>query len=153
MKKNKVVIISHYHFLYKSESENSVSFWFCSVSSYQIEVQFCFISQKMNLILSHLTEKKFDLISLKLLSLSVSFHFMKKNLILFHLMKIKSDFVSSHWKKIWFCLISQKKNLVLFHFIKKKLILSHLTKKKSCLILILSRIRIRTGQKILISII
>src|SRR5207247_5749998 len=54
----------------------------------------------MNLILSHLTEKKFDLISLKLLSSSISSHFTKKNLILSHLMKIKSDSVSSHQKKI-----------------------------------------------------
>ena len=98
VKEDKVVIISCYHFLCKSESENSVSFWFCSVSSHQIEVQFCLISQKMNLILSHLIEKKFDLISLKLLSFSVSSHFMKK----------KSDSVSSHENKIWFCLISWK---------------------------------------------
>src|SRR5216117_868522 len=54
----------------------------------------------MNLILFHLTEKKFDLISLRLLSSSVSSHLMKKNLILSHLMKIKSDSVSSHQKKI-----------------------------------------------------
>src|SRR5438034_9768120 len=54
----------------------------------------------MNLILFHFIEKKFHLISLRLLSFSVSFHFMKKNLILFHLMKIKSDSVSSHQKKI-----------------------------------------------------
>src|SRR5216117_960722 len=54
----------------------------------------------MNLVLSHLTEKKFDLISLRLLSSSVSSHLMKKNLILSHLMKIKSDSVSSHQKKI-----------------------------------------------------
>src|SRR5437762_13067501 len=57
----------------------------------------------MNLVLSHLIEKKFNLISLKLLSSSVSSHFMKKNLILFHLMKIKSDSVSSHQKKILSC--------------------------------------------------
>ena len=54
----------------------------------------------MNLILSHLTEKKFDLISLRLLSSSVPSHLMKKNLILFHLMKIKSGSVSFHQKKI-----------------------------------------------------
>src|SRR5438034_11563216 len=54
----------------------------------------------MNLILFHFTEKKFDFISLKLLSSSVSSHLMKKNLILFHFMKIKSDSVSSHQKKI-----------------------------------------------------
>ena len=106
MKKDKIIIISHYYFLCKSESENSVSFWFCSISSHQIKVQFCFISWKMNLILFHFTEKKFDFISLRLLSSSVSFHFMKKNLILSHLMKIKSDSVSFHWKK----------NLILFWF-------------------------------------
>jgi len=38
VKKDKIIIISHYHFLCKSESENSVSSQFCSVSSYQIEV-------------------------------------------------------------------------------------------------------------------
>ena len=38
VKKDKVIIISHYHFLCKLESENSVSFWFCSVSFHQIEV-------------------------------------------------------------------------------------------------------------------
>ena len=103
VKKDKVVIISHYHFLCKSESGNSVSSQFCSVSFYQIEVWFCFISWKMNLILSHFTEKKFDLISLRLLSSSVSSHLMKKNSVLFHLMKIKSDSVSFHWKKISFC--------------------------------------------------
>jgi len=65
-------------------------------------------------------------------------------------MKIKSDSVSSHWKKIWFCLISQKKNLILSHLIKKKLILFHFTKKKSHSVLILSQVRIRTEQKILI---
>src|SRR5437762_5984788 len=54
----------------------------------------------MNLILSHLTEKKFDFISLRLLSSSVSSHLMKKNLVLSHLMKIKSDSVSFHQKKI-----------------------------------------------------
>src|SRR5947207_7457274 len=54
----------------------------------------------MNLILFHLTEKKFDLISLRLFSSSVSFHLMKKNLVLFHLMKIKSGSVSFHQKKI-----------------------------------------------------
>ena len=90
MKEDKVVIISCYHFLCKSESENSVSFWFCSVSFHQIEVWFCLISQKMNLVLSHFTEKKFDLISLRLLSSSVSSHFTKKNLILFHSIKKKS---------------------------------------------------------------
>ena len=54
----------------------------------------------MNLILSHLTKKKFDLISLKLFSSSVSSHLMKKNSVLSYLMKIKSDSVSSHQKKI-----------------------------------------------------
>ena len=103
VKEDKIIIISHYHFLCKSESENSVSFWFCFISSHQIKVQFCLISWKMNLILSHLTEKKFDFISLKLLSFSVSFHFMKKNPVLFHFMKIKSDSVLSHQKKISFC--------------------------------------------------
>ena len=103
MKKDKFVIISCYHFLCKSESENSVSSWFYSISFHQIEVWFCLISWKMNLVLSHLTEKKFDLILLKLLSFSVSSHFMKKNPILFHLMKIKSDSVSFYWKKILFC--------------------------------------------------
>ena len=62
----------------------------------------------------------------------------------------KSGSVPSHKKKIWFCLISQKKNLVLSHLIKKKLILFHLTKKKSCSVLVLFQIRIRTGQKILV---
>ena len=57
----------------------------------------------MNLILSHLIEKKFDLISLKLLSSSVSFHLTKKNPVLSHLMKIKSGSVSSHQKKILSC--------------------------------------------------
>src|SRR2546429_228771 len=44
----------------------------------------------MNLILFHLTEKKFDLISLRLFSSSVSSHLMKKNLILSHFIKKKS---------------------------------------------------------------
>ena len=47
----------------------------------------------MNLILFHLTEKKFDFISLRLFSFSVSSHLMKK----------KSSSVSSHWKKISSC--------------------------------------------------
>ena len=106
VKKDKIVIISCYHFLYKSESENSVSSWFYSVSSHQIEVWFCLISWKMNLILSYFTEKKFDLISLKLLLFFVSSHFTKKFPVLSHFMKIKSDSVSSHWKKISFCLDS-----------------------------------------------
>ena len=41
----------------------------------------------------------------------------------------------------------------MFHFIKKKLILSHLTKKKSHLILILTWNRIGPGQKILVLVI
>jgi len=90
VKEDKVIIISCYHFLCKSESENSVSSQFCSVSSHQIEVQFCLISWKMNLILSHFTEKKFDFISLRLLSSSVSSHLMKKNLVLSHLTEKKS---------------------------------------------------------------
>src|SRR5947207_13126824 len=44
----------------------------------------------MNLILSHLTEKKFDFISLRLLSSSISSHFTKKNPILSHLTEKKS---------------------------------------------------------------
>ena len=47
----------------------------------------------MNLIRFHFTEKKFDFISLKLLSSSVSSHLMKKNLILSHFIKKK---ISSH---------------------------------------------------------
>src|SRR5437762_7998310 len=57
----------------------------------------------MNLILSHLIEKKFDFISLRLLSFFVSSHLMKKNPVLSHFMKIKSDSVSFHQKKILFC--------------------------------------------------
>ena len=34
VKEDKVIIISHYYFLCKSESENSVSFWFYFVSSH-----------------------------------------------------------------------------------------------------------------------
>ena len=77
--------------------------------------------------------QKFDSISLRLLSFSVSFHFMKKNPVLFHLTKKKSDsvssykkkfsFVSSHWKKIWFCFISSKKNWFCLISSKKNLIL------------------------------
>ena len=63
----------------------------------------------------------------------------------------KSNSVSFHKKKIWFCLISWKKNLILSHLIKKKLILSHFIKKKSHSVLILSQVRIRTEQEILIS--
>ena len=44
----------------------------------------------MNLILFHLTEKKFDLISLRLLPPSVSSHLMKKNLVLSHPTEKKS---------------------------------------------------------------
>ena len=44
----------------------------------------------MNLILSHPTEKKFDLISLRLLSSSVSSHPTKKNPVLSHPIKKKS---------------------------------------------------------------
>src|SRR5436189_220771 len=80
-----------------------------SVSFHQIEVQFCLISQKMNLILFHFTKKKFDFISLKLFSFSVSFHFTKKNPVLSHFMKIKSDSVSFHQKKISFCSDSDSK--------------------------------------------
>ena len=98
MRDDKIVIISHYHFLCtilflcKSESGNSVSFWarhdlFCLISSKKI--WFCFISQNKNSVLSHL-------------------------------MKNESGSVSFHWKKIWFCLISSKKNLVLSHFTEKK---------------------------------
>ena len=93
VKEDRVIIISCYHFLCKSESENSVSFQFCFVSFHQIEVWFCLISQKMNLVLFHLTEKKFEFISLKLLSFSVSFHLMKKNSVLFHLTEKKSHLI------------------------------------------------------------
>src|SRR5204863_9360732 len=82
MKEDKVVIISCYYFLYKSESENSVSFQFCFVSFHQIRIQFCLISQKMNLILSYFMKKK--------LILS---HLIKKKLILSHFIKKKSHSV------------------------------------------------------------
>ena len=54
----------------------------------------------MNLILSHFTEKKFDFISLKLLSFSISFHLMKKKSDSVSSHQKKTDSVSSHQKKI-----------------------------------------------------
>ena len=90
MKEDRIIIISHYHFLCKSESENPVSAQSCSVSFHQIEVQFCLIPQKMNLVLSHPTEKKFGPISLRLLSSSVPSHLMKKNPVLSHPIEKKS---------------------------------------------------------------
>ena len=83
MKKDKIIIISHYHFLCKSESENSVSFWFCSVSFHQIEVQFCLISWKMNLILFHFTEKRFSSVSSHQKKIWFCLISQKKNLISF----------------------------------------------------------------------
>src|SRR5204863_332260 len=47
----------------------------------------------MNLVLSHLTEKKFDLISLRLLPSPVSSHLMKKNPVLSHPIKKKSHLI------------------------------------------------------------
>ena len=62
MRDDKIIIISHYYFLYtilflcKSESENFISFWAKHDS-------FCLISLKKNLILFHFTEKKSDSVS------------------------------------------------------------------------------------------
>ena len=139
MRDDKIIIISHYHFLCtilflcKSEPGNLISFW----TRHDL---FCFISSKRNLILSHLIKKESDSVSSHKIRIQFCLISWKMNLILSHLTEKKSDSVSSHQKKILFCLISSKKNLIL----------SHLTEKNSYLILILTQNRIRSEQEILI---
>ena len=115
MRDDKIIIISHYHFLCtilflcKSESENLVLFWARHDS-------FCFISSKRNLILFHFTKKKSDSVSFYKIRIQFYLISWKMNLILSHLTEKKFNSVSFHQKKIWFCLILQKKNLVSFWF-------------------------------------
>ena len=96
-------------FLYKSESENLVSFW----ARHDL---FCLISSKRNLILSHLIKKESDSVSSHKIRIQFCFISWKMNLILSHLTEKRFSSVLFHQKKIWFCFISQKKNLISFWF-------------------------------------